>query len=189
MELQNINKDICEQMPLLVSGVMSLKGVALHPKQIEFLLEKNRFDGLNLDTILDVSNYSSAIEFIGACKEQKYKILSGNLVIALTNFLLRRIAVKESFIREGIDPMTAAAELNDIFAKQQGKSLCDFLRIMFEDLENLKLLAHDNEALIYLIVNFYLYTYMNQTLVYATESDRAAERFIELKLWVKTWRG
>ncbi|GHU57855.1 hypothetical protein AGMMS49975_23950 [Clostridia bacterium] len=166
MELVRIVKSISEQKPLLVSACFALKGERVTPKDVEDILRNDELGGHSLEQVLGIAAFDSIFDFIEQCKEQKYRTLSGTLAIAMANFMMKRISLKTSFIRDGLEPTMACAELDQIFVKQTAsRSLAEFLRTAHTDLSKLELLSRDNEVFLYLVIAFYLYVYEDSVLL------------------------
>jgi len=190
MELLSVDKSIEEEIPLITAGCMALKGLSIHPQVIDSLLRDNNFSDLVLDNVLDISNYASAIGFIGVCNQHKFKMLTGSIVFALANFLLKRVVNKEGFFAEDIEINQLCLKLDEMFAKQkQAKNLALFIKEVYFELNEMKMLATDNEAFIYLIVNFYLFTCKNSVLIYPAPSNDIQSNFSDLTDWVLNWEG
>lgn len=190
MEVMQINKSIEEQKPLLVSSCLALKGDIVYPDEVESLLLFGNMGKLSFEQILDIASYDSVIGLFGEFKKQNVLVLNGTRALAIANYLLKRISVKEPFIRDEYEVTALCQALDAIFeGEKSANTFSDFMREMFHKLSEISFLNYDNEAFLYLVVNFYLYMSRNQVLIYSDSSDLKEERLYELADWVLKLEG
>jgi hypothetical protein len=156
-----------EVKPLIVSSCMRLLGKEISPQQIEDCMTKDKFGNLGVWDIADVVNYSCAVDFLHTLGKAKCREITGQISIALCNYLLRKIGVEESWLADGIDPGLLASRMDKIY-KKAGKESSPFraARFVLEEIYKTKFITSDIEAFVYLLVIFYLNSFGKQVIVF-----------------------
>ncbi len=188
MELFDIKSSLEEQKPLLVSGCMQLRGAKVYPKEIEELIYRDRFGNLTYEQVVEISTCTSAIEFLDSCKKHSCERLNGSLVVAIANYLMRFYSGKTLLIKDSVDIPQVIKQLDIFFAGQDKfRSKKQFIEAVASKLQEVSFLNYDNEVLIYLVVNFYLYVLYGQVLLFTDFDGDQQDKFEEFFGWLCLW--
>ena len=161
------NNDLSPVRSLIVSSSLRLLGREISAEKVTLLLEKGDFRGFSLDDVVDTVNYSNVVSFIEGCKVQRFRQMTSALAISLCNFVLRKISVQESFLRKDMSVEKLQNELDKIFTKAQGApSAHEAIKIVTTLLPQTKFIVSDLEAVVYNLINFYLFTFKNKICVF-----------------------
>lgn len=190
MELLDIYKDICEQKTLLISSCFALKGHLMHPNVIEKVLSGNKLSEFTYEQVISIFIYNSILDFIDECEKQDYSELNGALALALSNYLMRDISVRESFINTAYTPDDVCSELDAVFSlRQKEQSLSSFIKIMYSKLTSLELFKYDNYIFMYFLIVFYFYIERKQVPVCTYSSEKREENIYDLTSFVLSLEG
>lgn len=190
MELLEVYKDICEQKTLIVSSCLALKGVSVHPDMIERVFSGKKLSDFTYNQIVSIFIYNSVLDFIDECEKQNYSEMNGTLALALSNYLMRDISVRESFIKDKYTPESICSKLDAIFSlRKEETNFSSFIKKMFFNLVNLDFLSYDNYIFIYFLVVFYFYVERKQVLVYATGSGDVQASIRDLTNFIVSLEG
>jgi hypothetical protein len=153
--------------PMVVSSCMKLIGKDISPQEVEDCLLHDKFGKLGVWDIVDVVNYSCAVDFIGALNKAKCRDVTGQISIALCNYLLRKIGVEESWLAVGMDPVFLTAKMDKIYKKaSKAGSPFGAASFILEEIPKTKFITSDMEAFVYLLVVFYLNSFGKQVIVF-----------------------
>jgi hypothetical protein len=117
--------------------------------------------------IADVVNYSCAVDFLSALEKAKCRDMTGQLTIALCNYLLRKLGVENYWMADGIDPILLAGRLDRIYKKanKMGNPF-EAASFLLLEIPKVKFITSDMEAIVYLLVNFYVNAFGKKVIVF-----------------------
>ncbi len=190
MELLDVYKDICEQKPLIISSCLGLKGIQMYPDAVEKVLSGNRLSEFTYDQVVSIFIYNSALDFIDECEKQNYFKMTGTLALALSNYLMRDISIRKSFINDKYTPEAICESLDAIFSlREKEKNFSFFIKKMFSNLVRSEFLSYDNYIFIYFLVTFYFYMEKKQVLICTTGCGEKQENISDLANFVLSLEG
>ena len=75
------------------------------------------------------------MDFIDECEKQNYFKMTGTLALALSNYLMRDISIRKSFINDKYTPEAICESLDAIFSlREKEKNFSFFIKKMFSNL-------------------------------------------------------
>ena len=171
MLLLEVRESLAEVKSLVVSSCLLLLGKRVDPQRIEDCIVGEKFQDLSLEDIMDIVSYSNVVDFLQECEKQHYKIMTGTLAIALCSFILRKISISRSFLKDNVSFSELLVELDSIFSKaESAESVAEALKIIIDLLPETRFIVSDLEAFTYIILNYYLYNFYNRSVVVFDDS-------------------
>ncbi len=190
MELLEVYKDICEQKSLIISSCLALKGSYIHPDAIERVLSGNKLSEFTYDQVVSIFIYNSVLDFIDECEKQNYLEMTGSLALALSNYLMRDISIRKSFISDQYTPEDVCSKLDTIFSlREKERNFSFFIKKMYANLVKSSFFNYDNYIFIYFLITFYFYMEKKQVLICTTGSEETQENICDLSTFIFSLEG